>query len=124
MPTSFRRPLQVIRRVPGIWVEGMYQPAPEPEPETILATVQPATASDYERLEARPSGRRLNGLHRVYTDAALTPAGETDETGDVVLIRGERHLVIGEHVRDQLGSRVSHRRYLAARVAEGQGARV
>jgi len=124
MATSFRRPLSVIRRTLGTFVQGVYVPAVEPAATGIMATVQPATAADYERMQAEQSGRRLDGLMRIYTDDTLTPAGATaagQHPGDIAIIRGERYLVIGQHARDQLGTSVSHNRYLAVREAEGQG---
>lgn len=119
--SPFRRPTRVMRRVPGEYRDGVWQPAPEPTPTTMLLGIQPASAADYERLQANPEGRRIAALARAYgpLDDLLHVAGaETNRPGDLVEHEGAWWLVIGRHVRDILGPPVSHARYLLAREIE------
>lgn len=116
MPT-FRRPVQVIRRLPGGYVDGDYVPAPLPSPVTVQMGVQPATASDYAALEAMPGGRRGSEMRRGYTAIAdaLTAAGTNGLPGDLVLLDGDPWLIIGAPRRDVLGGGISHVRHLLVR---------
>jgi hypothetical protein len=118
--SRFRKPVQVIRRRQGEYVRGVWTPAQEPEPDTVLLGIQPATAADYQQVEANPEGRRLGSMLRAYgpVENPLTAAGENERNGDLVLYRGAYWLVIGAHVRDTLGRPVSHIRYLLAQEIE------
>lgn len=112
--SRFRKPVQVFRRtegayVNGRWVDGDYASVGE----TILANIQPATASDYDRMVPETGGRRIERMIRVYTGAALNVAGENDVNGDQIYYLGERYTVIA--VSPWLQGRLAHYRYLAAR---------
>jgi hypothetical protein len=123
--SPFRKPTPVVRRRAGEYVRGVWEPSAEPLPETVLLGIQPATPGDYERLQANPEGRRIAGLLRAYgpVENPLNVGGEdTNLPGDLVLHEDRYWLVIGRHVRDILGSPVSHTRYLLAREIEaGEG---
>lgn len=114
MATSFRRPHQFLRNRSGIWVQGEWVPAADPAPVDVMATVQPASSSDYDRVEALQGGERPDALLRVYTDERMRirGAGPAD-LGDILLYDGRRWLLIGEALRGVLRTRVSHNRYLA-----------
>jgi hypothetical protein len=116
----FRKPLPVVRRRPGEYVRGIWQPAPEPTPDTVILGIQPATAGDYEQVQANPEGRRLGALLRAYgpLENPLNVAGADNRNGDLVLHDGRYWLVIGKHVREHLSARVRHTRYLLAQEIE------
>lgn len=118
----FRKPTKVMRRLPGEYVRGVWRPYDEPDkPEVIMLGIQPATAGDYERLQANQEGRRIAALARVYgpSDNLLTCAGDVSHApGDLVDHEGGWWLVIGRHLRPILGRPVSHARYLIAREIE------
>lgn len=113
--SSFRRPVQVIRRGAGQWVAGRWIDGADGPPHTIMASVQPATLSDYDTLQALPEGRRVEAMVRVYTDAVLAVAGATDTNGDrIVWPHGPRpgnYLV--RAVSPWQSGVISHYRYLA-----------
>lgn len=118
--SSFRYPVNIERRAPGEYVDGVWVPG-GPTPDTIMATVQPATASDYDQMAALPEGRRVEGLIRLYTTAEMQVAGETaDASGDLVTwpdgLRGRKYEVVA---RSPWQSRIiPHYRYLAALLTE------
>lgn len=118
--SSFRYPVNIERLGPGTydgpnWVPGA------PVADTIMATVQPATVGDYDQMAALLEGRRVEGLIRIYTDAQLQVAGETDEaSGDRVIwpegLRDRKYEVLA---RSPWQSRIiPHYRYLAALLTE------
>ena len=119
--TSFRYPVTIRRRAPGAYAGPVWVPGALGSPETVLATVQPATLSDYDRMSSLLEGRRVGGLVRVYTDAILTVAGErSTASGDVVVwpegLRDSDYEVVARSVWQ---SRIiPHYRYLAALFTE------
>jgi hypothetical protein len=113
---SLRRPYQIRRRAPGAWVAGRWVPGAPGEAETIRASVQPATLSDYDLMQALPEGRRVESMVRVYTDVQVQVAGNEDPvaSGDLLdLPQGEYVFVA---VSPWQSGIISHFRYLAARV--------
>jgi len=109
---SFRKPHQIIlcgegKYVQGKWVDGMEQ-----EPITIMASVQPATAGDYDQMRAEPGGRRIERMVRMYTDARLPVAGEDGSNGAILLWEGGRYVLIA--VSPWRSTALAHFRYLAA----------
>ena len=116
----FRRPIPVVRRGAGEFVRGIWQPVMEPQPNTVMLGLQPATAADYEKVQANPEGRRVAALLRAYGPLSepLNVAGEDNSNGDLVIHDGHHWLVIGKHVRNLVSSRFSHIRYLLAREIE------
>lgn len=116
----FRQPLPVIRRRPGEYVRGVWEPAFEPEPITVELGIQPATAGDYERVQSEPGGRRISALLRAYgpLEPVLSVAGDGNTNGDLVQYDGRYWLVIGKHPRRHLSARVRHIRYLLAQEVE------
>lgn len=120
---SLRYPVYIRRRAPGAWVDGRWVAGGVLAPETILATVQPAQTADYDRLEALPEGRRVEGMVRVYTTALLEVAGEDwRSSGDLLDWRDGQHeegyVIIA---RSPWQSHViPHYRYLAALLPEAR----
>lgn len=109
---SFRKPQTVIPRGPGGWVGGRWVDGEELPPTTILASVQPATTSDYDQMRAEPGGRRIERMVRVYTNARLDVAGEADTNGAILIWEGERYLFVA--VSPWRSTALAHYRYLAA----------
>lgn len=110
--SPFRKPYQIIPRAEGEYVQGKWVDGLELEPVTILASVQPASAGDYDQMRAEPGGRRIERMVRIYTDAVLQVAGEDDTNGAILLWEGGRYLVIG--VSPWRSTALAHFRYLAA----------
>jgi hypothetical protein len=109
---SFRKPQTVITRQPGQYVGGRWVDGNENPPTTIMASIQPATASDYDQMQAEPGGRRIECMVRVYTAARLDVAGEANSNGAVLLWEGERYLFVA--VSPWRSTALAHYRYLAA----------
>lgn len=113
--SSFRRPVTVKRRAAGQWVAGRWVDGGDAPAQTIMASVQPATLSDYDTLQALPEGRRIEAMVRVYTDAVLDVAGADDSNGDrIAWPHGPRpgdYLVRG--VSAWQSGVIPHYRYLA-----------
>ena len=88
--TSFRKPFAVMRAGSGDYVSGIWTPNPETT-VTISATIQPASLTDYDQLQAELGGERFKRVIRIYTDAELNVADpRADASGrgsiaDVVL---------------------------------------
>lgn len=111
--TTLRRNHMVVRRSPGAYEEGRYVPGPV-TPDTILASVQPATNVEYSRVQATLEGRMPSTLLRVYTNSRLAIHSKDEHPGDLLQYNGESYVIIAEALRDVLqGSPVSHNRYLA-----------
>src|SRR5690625_4699780 len=111
----FRTPQQAYLKQPGHydqgeWVEGSLTP------DTIQASIQPASQSDYDRMQATLGGRRVESMIRVYSDQSLTPAGENLTNGDEIDWMGDRYLVIANSPWQS--DVISHYRMLAARFPE------
>lgn len=79
---SLRRPQTIIPRAEGQRENGRWLEGPPGEPYTISASVQPATAGDYDRLQALAEGRRITAMVRIYTSAVLNVAGQDWRNGD------------------------------------------
>lgn len=83
---SLRYPVTIQRRAPGAWVAGRWVAGDDGPTETIQATVQPATLSDYDELQPLPEGRRIERMVRVYTASILTiAANDNTASGDLLL---------------------------------------
>lgn len=108
---SFRSSQTIIPRLPGEYVNGRWVEGADGEPYTVEASVQPATTSDYDRMRAEQSGRRISRMVRIYTDSPLTVAGTDDTNGDSLLWEGSRYLVVA--VSPWRSTRLKHFRYLA-----------
>lgn len=113
--SSFRTEQNVYRKtlgeyVSGVWVEG------EELPLTIMASVQPATLSDYDRMQSTLAGRRVEAMIRLYSDTALIPAGADFTNGDEVEWFGTRYLVIA--VSPWRSNVIPHYRMMAVKVLE------
>lgn len=107
--TIFRR-AEGHRDANGRWVEG------GETPDTITASVQPASLGDYDELRATNAGRRLEKVVRVYTDALLNVAGHDLTNGDVLSWEGERYLIIA--VSPWRTTLLRHYRYWASKELE------
>lgn len=109
---SFRKPQTIITRQPGGYVKGRWVEGAENAPTTILASVQPATAGDYDQMRPEPGGRRIERMVRVYTSERLDVAGEGERNGAILLWEGERYLFVA--VSPWRSTALKHYRYLAA----------
>lgn len=109
---SFRKPQTIFTRQPGQYINRRWVDGAEDPPTTIMASVQPATAADYDQMQAEPSGRRIERMVRVYTSARLDVAGESNRNGAILLWQGERYLFIA--VSPWRSTALKHYRYLAA----------
>lgn len=121
MSVFFPKVYQVIRRNPGSYVNGVWTPAGESQPLNIAINIQPASATDYDRLQAMSSGRRVTAMMRVYADldANLNVAGSNDHPGDIIIYNDQRWLVIGSTRWDVFGnSDTGHMRYMITLEAE------
>lgn len=120
---SLRYPIQIRRRSPGMWIAGRFVDAEPAAPETIMATVQPAVLADYDQMQARLEGRRIEAMVRVYCSERLAVAGEADGVNGDLLDWGE-----GGHTRPYVfiwrspwQSRIiPHYRHIAALMLEGR----
>ncbi len=115
--SSFRKPQTIIRRLPGAYVDGRWvEGADDPNPLTILASVQPAQTADYDKMAPLREGRRIEALVRIYTSDLLNVAGADDRNGDRLswpyAPRPGEYLVID--VSPWQSGVISHYRYLAA----------
>lgn len=118
--SGLRYPVTIKRRAPGAWANGYWVPGATGAPVTILATVQPAVLSDYDRMEPLLEGRRVEALVRVYTVEKLTVAGDTENASGDLLVwpdglgDGRDYEFVA---RSPWQSRIiPHYRYLAARL--------
>lgn len=109
---SFRKPVEIILRADGGYVGGHWADGAEQAPVTILASVQPATAGDYDQVRAEQEGRRIERLVRVYTSEDLPVAGEDDSNGAILLWQEGRYLFVA--VSPWRSTALRHYRYLAA----------
>lgn len=121
MVVFFRRIHKVIRRIPGEYINGIWNSATELPEEDIALNIQPASDSDYSRTEAILSGRRVTAMMTATSDidADLKVAGDGDFPGDIIIYRNKRWLVIGSAPFDSLlGSITNHYRYMITLEAE------
>ena len=116
----FRKPVFVIRRQPGTYIDGLYTGAARSQPATVPMGVQPASQADYADVEAGPDGQRYTEMRRAYTGLsdALVPMAKGGAPGDLVLLDGSEWLVMGRVVHDTFGSEVSHVKHLIVRADE------
>lgn len=114
---SLRYPVQIRRRAAGEYSGGVWTPGAAAAPETIMATVQPATLADYDMLQRLPEGGRVEAVVRVYTTAELNVMSEeAGVSGDLLDwpdgLRDRPYIFMA---RSPWQSRViPHYRYLAA----------
>lgn len=116
--SSFRTPQIIIGKLPGHYEGPKWIDGTELAPVTILASVQPASAGDYDTLEALLEGRRIEAAIRIYTSSKLVVASE-GLAGDTLIWDmepGNRYTVTA---RSPWQSHViPHYRYLAIRELE------
>lgn len=119
MTVLFPKTYQVIRRSAGSYVDGVWTPATESAAQPIELNIQPASVSDYNRLQAMPGGRRITAMVRAFADisAGLKVAGsglnDSGYPGDIVIYKSKRWLVVGQSESDSLNDPdTSHMRYL------------
>lgn len=100
-------------RATGVWVDG-----PE-TPGTILASVQPATLSDYDKMQNQIGGKRIERMVRIYTNTRLNVAGENGTNGDILIWEGSRYIVSA--VSPWRTTPLRHYRYWAIKELEQEG---
>lgn len=101
----------------GQFVDGVWQDGVAEQPFEILASVQPASSGDYDRMMQRADGARIERMVRIYTDADLKQSGNDEAAssdGDVLLFDGCEFL-IRDKSEWQSGI-ISHYRYLAVKI--------
>lgn len=121
MAVMFSKIHKVIRRSGGGYVNGIWVPALESSPEDMVLHIQPASDSDYLRVQTTSGGRRVTAMVTVTADidAGLHVAGDDDYPGDIVIYNGRRWIVIGSARFDSLvNSSTNHMRYMATLEAE------
>lgn len=112
-----RTPQQIVKRASGSrdsngrWVDGTAAST-----STVLASVQPASAGDYDTLQALDLGRRIERSVRIYTAARLNVAGEDGHNGDILVWQGVRYVVMA--VSPWRTTALRHYRYLASKELE------
>ena len=112
---SLRYPVTIQRRAAGARVDGRWVPGALGGAESILATVQPAVAADYDKMEPLFEGRRVESIVRMYSSEKLTQAGaNSTASGDVLEWQGDSYEIVDRSVW-QSGI-IPHYRYLAARI--------
>lgn len=105
---SFRKRYEIRRRQAGRYEAGEWLEGGLADAEPILASVQ---AVSFEQLRDVADGRRVSAAVRIYTDAVLQVAGESDSGGDVLLYRGRQWQVIAVDARQS--DVLNHFKYLA-----------
>ena len=121
MAVLFPKTYYCFRRGKGMYVNGEWIPPTNPAPEPIDLNIQPASETDYARLQSMPQGRRvtemkiaIGGVH-----SNLHIAGEDGWPGDVIAHENANWLVIGRTKFDSLdGKDTAHCRYLLAKEIE------
>jgi len=100
----YTKPYQVIRREGGAYIEGIWQPAAEPPPETMMLNVQPSKGDDEHMIALADPG-------------ALVPRDDMTRTpGYVVIVNGLRYIVIAVDRWDSFGGAdTAHDRYALRR---------
>ena len=86
----FRKPLNVIRKAPGLYAQGYWQEE-EASSFTIYASVQ---GTDAEVLQTMPEGTRIHASYTLRTDTKLLTGAAGVSTPDIVIIDEERYLVM------------------------------
>jgi hypothetical protein len=110
-----RSPQSILIRSPGQRVNGVWQNGAE-TPGTIIASVQPATASDNDQMQNLLGGKRIERAVRIYTAERLNVAGENRSNGDVLLWQGARYIVSA--VGQWRTTPLRHYRYIAIKELE------
>lgn len=110
----FRRPVTIERQAPGGFVNGLWQPGAI-EAVTILASVQPASGRDMERL---PEGRRQAGAVRIFTDATLQLEAGAQKADRIVLPQGTYEVAIADEWQNGI---MPHNTYLCVRIVKANG---
>ena len=87
----FRRELEVIRTGVGSFESGIWEYDGEKTKFTITASVQGTNA---EILQTLPEGTRINSTYTLRTNFKLSTGKVEETTPDIVLIDGEKFLVI------------------------------
>ena len=101
----------VIRHAAGAWVDGVWNPAMEPDPVPVSLHVQPAGRQDREEVEAMAGGQSLSGVLVAFGGTAA-PLKE----GDVLLYDSARwRCISAPPPRDVLDADTNHIRYLFTR---------
>lgn len=113
-----RTPQNMMFRTPGsratgYWVEGAETAG------TILASVQPATLSDYDQMRNELGGKRIERMVRIYTATRLNVAGENGSNGDILIWEGARYVVSA--VSPWRTTPLRHYRYWAIKELEQSG---
>jgi hypothetical protein len=101
----------VIRHAAGAWVDGVWNPALEPDPVAVSLHVQPGKREDYETVQAMPGGQSLSGLLIAFGGTAA-PLKE----GDVLLYDSVRwRCISAPPPRDVLDPETNHVKYYFTR---------
>lgn len=87
----FRQELEIVRKGTGNFDSGSWQYDQEERKFTITASVQGTNA---EILQTLPDGTRINSTYTLRTNFKLSAGKPGESTPDIVLIDGEKFLVI------------------------------
>ncbi|QLB23323.1 hypothetical protein [Phocoenobacter skyensis] len=101
----------------GSFVDGVWQDIASEEKIEVMASVQPATQSDYDAMELRSDGAVVERAIRIYTRENLKQAGNDGSNsadGDV-LIYDDCEFLIRDKSSWQSGI-IPHYRYLAVKI--------
>ena len=112
--SSFRKPFSVIRRNPGGYVNGLWTDGAETT-STVQATVQPMSLRDFSESGVAHEGSNLSDYRTMFTTSKLTVQGDGDSPGDLVIVGGEKFLIVGIMDNNTLGTDVSHYQYYLMR---------
>lgn len=121
MAVLFPKTYYTIRRGKGTYIDGVYVPSVEPAPQPILLNIQPASATDLQRMQQTDSGRRINAMLAAFGGLGneLNVAGDDGYAGDIVVYENKRWLVVGKSIFNSIdGGDTAHARYLLALEAE------
>lgn len=119
MSLPFSVPISVVRRERGTYnpQTGMYAPAFEPSPITIMGSVHPAERLDRDVLKTLTEGRRSDDIRKLITDVKLNTANSY-HPGDILYVGGDRY-ILASVADNTLGDMsVSHYKYVAIREIE------
>lgn len=111
--SSFRKPYKMLVRSDGEHVKGKWVNGGEIE-QTLMASIQPLSGAEMDRLVVSMQGRRVSSAVKIYTDQKLDVGGENTHNGTVILVGDERYEVISRAAYHS--AVLSHYRYVAIRV--------
>src|SRR5690349_15250679 len=122
MPSTFFRPVTLIREAPGSYgADGIYVPGALTT-STINASVQPMSLQLFQMVQNEHAGLRFDGTRRIYTETQLrvgdkrSANGATVTNGDIIQLPapdGRKYRIIG--VQEwQVGSTIDYYEYTAA----------